>query len=302
MESTIKSFSEIYKTVYDLPGISDKRAHEEMQKFMNEASSTGLGHPAVSNIQLGETLPGSIVVFFMDIRGFTKMSIALGNEELIKILQAITAASIISIKQYGGYVIEFTGDGVMAYFGQGLNTTERDAFNALKTCAFLMNGIKEVVNQYLNKLLDETVRVGMGIEHGNTLWTRIGSKETNQVKPVSEVSFIAGKNSSHAKPWEVVMGKNIATWIPDRFKGTYDSYSFQKNGEKYTYERSTFNWESFFTEYCQNVSDLEKSLFRNKLPVLSPRVISNDGLVAPVIRKENANPGPRPLKDQPFFG
>ena len=56
-----------------------------------------------------------------------------------------------------------------------------------------MHGIKEVVNQYLDKLLDETVKVGMGIEYGNVLWTRIGLSDANQVKPISEVSFIAGK-------------------------------------------------------------------------------------------------------------
>lgn len=224
MTNSIRSFSEIYKSVYDKPSQHYDAVLGEMKSILNKSVSTGLGHPKVTEVEIGETIPGSLIVFFMDIRGFTKMSIALDNEELVKILQAITAASIISIRQYGGYVAEFTGDGVMAYFGQGYTTTERDAFNSLRTCAFLMHGIKEVVNQYLDKLLDETVKVGMGLEYGNVLWTRIGLSDTNQVKPISEVSFISGKNSSHAGSWEVIMGKNIAEWVPGIYKDKYEKY------------------------------------------------------------------------------
>lgn len=301
MANTIRSFSEIYKSVYDKPSQQFDTVLGEMKSILNKSVSTGLGHPKVIDVEIGETIPGSLIVFFMDIRGFTKMSIALDNQELVKILQAITAASIISIRLYGGYVVEFTGDGVMAYFGQGYTTTERDAFNSLRTCAFLMHGIKEVVNQYLDKLLDETVKVGMGIEYGNVLWTRIGSSDANQVKPISEVSFIAGKNSSHASSWEVIMGKNIAEWVPGKYKEKYEAYSFQKDQVKYAYERFSFKWDSFYKELCQNSNEFEKGLISNKLPVLKSITVSNSGSVVAAIAEKNTNKGPRPLKDQPFF-
>ncbi|HHU83495.1 MAG TPA: adenylate/guanylate cyclase domain-containing protein [Firmicutes bacterium] len=301
MANTIRSFSDIYKSVYDKPSVQYDTILGEMKSIFNKSASTGLGHSKVTDVEIGETIPGSLIVFFMDIRGFTKMSIALDNQELVKILQAITAASIISIRQYGGYVAEFTGDGVMAYFGQGYTTTEKDAFNSLRTCAFLMHGIKEVVNQYLDKLLDETVKVGMGIEYGNVLWTRIGLSDANQVKPISEVSFIAGKNSSHASSWEVIMGKNIAEWVPDKYKEKYETYSFQKDQLKYAYERFSFKWQSFYNEFCQNSKELEKGLISNKLPVLKSITVSNSGSLVTATTNKNTNKGPRPLKDQPFF-
>lgn len=124
MANTIRSFSDIYKSVYDKPSVQYDTILGEMKSIFNKSASTGLGHSKVTDVEIGETIPGSLIVF-MDIRGFTKMSIALDNQELVKILQAITAASIISIRQYGGYVAEFTGDGVMAYFGQGYTTTEK---------------------------------------------------------------------------------------------------------------------------------------------------------------------------------
>lgn len=301
MANTIRSFSEIFKSIYDKPTQHYDTVIGEMKSVINKSISVGLGHPEVIDVEIGETIPGSLIVFFMDIRGFTKMSIALENEELVKILQAITTASIISIMQYGGHVKEFTGDGVMAYFGQGYTATERDAFNSLKAGAFLMHGIKEVVNKYLDQLLDETVRVGMGIEYGNVLWTKIGLPDINQVKPISEVSFIAGKNSSEAKSWEVIIGKNIGEWLPNIYKEKYESYSFQKDNTKYAYERFSFDWESFHTEFCENSYELEKGITNKKLPVLKSITVSNDGSLAAATLDKDINKGPRPLKDQPFF-
>lgn len=301
MANTTRSFSEIFKSVYDKPNQHFDTVLGEMKSIINKSASTGLGHPIVTEVEIGETIPGSLIVFFMDIRGFTKMSIALDNEEVVKILQAITAASIISIRQYGGYVAEFTGDGVMAYFGQGHTTTERDAFNSLRTCAFLMNGIKDVVNKYLDQLLDETVKVGMGIEYGNVLWTRIGLPDINQVKPISEVSFIAGKNSSHANSWEVIMGKNISDWLPDKYKEKYETYAFQKDNKKYAYERFSFKWETFYNKFCENSDELEKGLISNKLPALKSIMVLNDGSLVAATKENNTSKGPRPLKDQPFF-
>lgn len=297
---TRKTFSEIYKSIYDKPNQYYDSELGEMKSF-NKSASTGLGTPKGVEVDIGEKIPGSLIVFFIDIRGFTKMSIALENEELVRILQAITVASVISIQQYGGHVIEFTGDGVMAYFGQGYTAAAEDAFNALKTCAFLMYGIKEVVNKYLDKLLDETVKVGIGIEYGNVLWTKIGTSNTNQVKPISEVTFIAGKNSSQAKSWEVLMGKDIADWVPVTYKEKSEAYSFQKNNKQYNYERFTFNWESFYTKFCENSYELRKGLINKGLPAIKPITISNDGSLTHPASAKIIPKGPRPLKDQPFF-
>lgn len=298
MANATRSFTDIFKSVYDQPN-QRFDAVGEQRTVINK--SIGLSQSELIEVEIGETVPGSLIVFFIDIRGFTKMSIALDNAELVKILQAITAASIISIEQYGGHVAEFTGDGVMAYFGQGYTTTERDAFDSLKACAFLMQGIKDVVNKYLNQILDESIRVGMGIEYGNVLWTRIGLSETSQVKPISEVSFIAGKNSSQAKSWEVIMGKNIAGWLFDKYKEKYEPYSFQKDNTEYSYERFLFNWQGFYTKFCENSYELEKILLSNKLPALRTIGVSSFGSLTAGATETIVSKGPRPLKDQPFF-
>jgi hypothetical protein len=83
MANTIRSFSDIYKSVYDKPSVQYDTILGEMKSIFNKSASTGLGHSKVTDVEIGETIPGSLIVFFMDIRGFTKMSIALDNQELV---------------------------------------------------------------------------------------------------------------------------------------------------------------------------------------------------------------------------
>ncbi|MDW7669382.1 MAG: adenylate/guanylate cyclase domain-containing protein [Bacillota bacterium] len=290
-----KSFSELFKSAYN--GYEHRDIVEFAEKQAIHKSLTGgLGHPEYEDIELFEVVPGNLVVLFMDIRGFTKLSIALDNEELIRILQSITVASILSVRNFGGYIAEFTGDGIMAYFG-GRQTAEDDAFNALNAAAHMIKEIKGPVNAELNGNGDESVKVGMGLEFGNVLWTRLGLNNSNQVKPISEVNFISGKSSGQAKSWEIVVGQNLAEWIPDEFKDDYETYSFQKNKETYEYNRYLFKWEKYNT--AKEARNIEQAMKSKKLPAIKPIFMSSTGAIS---TGKSGSTGPRPLKDKPFFG
>ena len=72
MANTIRSFSDIYKSVYDKPSVQYDTILGEMKSIFNKSASTGLGHSKVTDVEIGETIPGSLIVFFMDIRGLQR--------------------------------------------------------------------------------------------------------------------------------------------------------------------------------------------------------------------------------------
>ena len=293
-----RNFSEIYNSIYE-----NSKNNRDLFFGMNEtraALTEGFGHPGFVDLKYGEIISGNIIVLFMDIRGFTKISVALENEELIRILQATTIASIYSVRKFGGYIIDLTGDGIMAYFGDGIRTNKNDALNSIKTASFLMDGVKNTVNKHLDKNNDETIRIGIGLEYGKALWTLIGTEDTSQAKPISEVTYIAGKNSSHAKSWEVIMGKNISDWVPEVFKDNYEPYKFHKDGKEYEYKRYSLKWQEINTQLISNSMKFEYSLLQKNLPILDSVTQSNLGNISTNSNNTKTN-GPRPLKDQPFF-
>jgi len=302
-----KSFRDLFASAYEGGKVqkrasrssfaSDRAAITDSIQKSTAAAPGALGHPDYEGLAVGQTALSKSVVFFLDIRGFTKLSFVLENEELLLILQALTTASVLSVLQFGGHVIEFTGDGIMAVFGDHQGSPEETAFASLNAASFLMNGIKNDVNAQLAIGGGESVRVGIGMEFGEILWSRIGVLGRTQVKPISEVTFLAGKlsTSKYTRSWEAKVGANLASWIQEDLKQKAPRYEFSIGDRKYSRELYLFDWQAFSRSSQANSAELRRRLLARKLegPVT---------LAANVIGSTNPpSAGPRKLKDQPFF-
>src|SRR6185312_15926008 len=106
--------------------------------------------------------------------GITKLSFALDSEELLRVIQALTEASIRAIHDGGGYIGEFTGDGVMSYYGDSTLSDEEATLAALETMSVLFKSVEDIVNPKLKVDGLDPIRISAGMEFGEILWTRIG--------------------------------------------------------------------------------------------------------------------------------
>jgi class 3 adenylate cyclase len=262
-------FDEFFSNAYKRAKTAGLRKSVEARDSAGLQVTAGaeLGHPDFEHLKVGEKKEAQGVVFFLDIRGFTKLSFVLPNDELLWILQALTEAAIRSVIQFGGHVIEFTGDGIMAVFGDSRTVPEIAGFVALHTTSFLMKGVQDYVNPQLQRLGTEPVRIGVGMEFGDILWSRIGILNTTQVKPISEATFLAGKLScgGKTKAWEAMVGANLAAWIPGDFKVPAPKYKFTANGVEYSRDLFLFKWDQFGSANQVGGGELQKRLLGHKL-------------------------------------
>jgi class 3 adenylate cyclase len=264
-----QSFGDFFSSAYKRAQTTGLKKSFEARDSAGLQATAGaqLGHPDFEHLKVGERKEAQGVVFFLDIRGFTKLSFVLPNDELLWILQALTEAAIKSVIQFGGHVIEFTGDGIMAVFGDSHTAAESAGFAALDATAFLMKGVQDYVNPQLESLGTEPVRIGVGMEFGDILWSRIGILNTTQVKPISEATFLAGKLScgGKTKAWEAMVGANLAAWIPDDFKVPAPKYKFTANGVEYSRDLFLFKWDQFGSANRTGGGELRKRLLGHKL-------------------------------------
>jgi len=276
-----RNFDQLFSSAYDrakTTGFSKTAALRE-SRALDASVAAQLGHPDFESLKVGETAEDQGVVFFLDIRGFTKLSFVLSNRELLWILQALTEAAVESVLQYSGHVIEFTGDGIMAVFGDSRMASEESAFAALHTTSFLMKGIQDYVNPRLEHFGSEPIRTAVGMEFGDILWSRIGVLNRSQVKPISEATFLAGKLScgGKTKAWEAMVGASLAEWVPDGFKMSAPKYKFVANGVEYSRDLYLFKWEQFGNENQLRPKESRKLLLERKLiarPQKSPYLTS----------------------------
>lgn len=257
------SFRDRYFNIRDKENAQLSEAYKAFKAYEQVAPYLP-GHPDYHMLPFGVTVPGQNAIFIIDIRGFTRICIAHDNEDAFKIIWAVTEATLGSIADYGGFVGEFTGDGVMAYFGREGANPDDAVLESLKAAAALIGDIKSTLAEDLEDELEATLRVGIGLETGEVLWGRVGSPAASDVKPISEVSFIAGKNSSHAsyhpRSWQVLLGRNIAKAVPGEYLEDFEPYEFTYRGQKYNYERHLLRWQEFNRDFTRNEYAMESRM------------------------------------------
>jgi class 3 adenylate cyclase len=259
-----------------------------------------LGHPEYIHLKPGQTMTANAVVGFVDIRGITKLSFALEDPDLLRVIQSLTVASIRQIHEGGGYIGEFTGDGVMAYFGDSTTTDEEATESALETISLLFKSVEEIVNPELARDGLDPIQIAAGLEFGDVLWSRVGLDEVSQLKPIGTPTFLAGKLSSskYTNAWECKIGEKLAAWIPEEYVKKVKQYGpVSVNKREYTRELYLLNWQQFARDTLLNKARVEDLLRRRYAAAVSGgTVLSGSRIVNP-----STQPAPRPLKDQPFF-
>lgn len=261
---------------------------EPAAKSLLRASAAAVGAPHHDDLDVGETRAATLACAFVDLRGFTKMALALPEEKTVRILQSVLIAANVHFAGFGGYVLDFT-DGAMAVFER--DSDAEAVWDAIKAVSFILSDIRTVVNEDLKIAEDHTVRAASGLEFGRVLWTRLGDENTNQVKPISGVSFLAGKNSQggHTKSWQALMGPNIAEFVPDRYKTRSEAYSFQFDNEQLSFERWLLDWEDYLANLARDEASLRRS-FALQGSVLGGRTLTG----------ERSHGSARRLRDEPY--
>ena len=301
------------RQAYDNFGESFRRAYEKATPFQKTArvtdsvmaeapSAVELGHPEYVDLKAGQMRSANAVVGFVDIRGITKLSFALDSEELLRVIQALTEASIRAIHDGGGYIGEFTGDGVMSYFGDSTLSDEEATLAALETMSVLFKSVEDIVNPKLKVDGLDPIRISAGMEFGEILWTRIGVGSVSQLKPIGTATFLAGKLSQggYTNSWECKVGGELANWIPDEFRQKAKQYGpVVVNGQQFTRDLYLFNWRQYAADSIANQAETESKVRKRFLGSgkLSA-VMAATNIVSPA---PTTRSGPRPLKDQPFF-
>lgn len=169
--------------------------------------------PDLENIELGGSRQFHLAVLSIDIRGFTKVTMNLGDANLQKLarLQALYLSQVSAIvKENNGVTEKYTGDGVMGLFGTEFDTKAVEDVNNATRCALdLKLLLKNSLNPYLSKNNLPQIEVGMGIDYGPVLMEKVGLRGENQFSLAGRAVSLAAKMQSLAMSNNIYVGDNI---------------------------------------------------------------------------------------------
>jgi adenylate cyclase len=110
----------------------------------------------------------TFVVLHVDLVGSTKMAMRLPLDRLTMIIQAFNQEMSVAVKAFGGYILKYVGDAILAFFVLPGNKTEAKAacINAVNCAKYMLRIARGAINPILNKYDCPEINLRIGLDIG----------------------------------------------------------------------------------------------------------------------------------------
>lgn len=149
-----------------------------------------------------------MTVMFADLVGWAELAMRLGEDDCREVLRQYHEVGRRCVHSYGGWVAQYLGDGLMAYFGFP-RVHEDDAQRAVRAALAIVREM-DTLNRQVPAAAGGWLSVRVGIHSGPTVIDTIVLDPRREMLAHSHVPSIAARIQSVAEPNSVVVSD--ATW------------------------------------------------------------------------------------------
>jgi predicted ATPase/class 3 adenylate cyclase len=178
------------------------------RRFVPHEFLRTLGRESILDVRLGDQIRGEMTVLFSDIRSYTTLSEGMTPEENFNFINAYLKRVGPSIKQNGGFINQYYGDGIMAIFPSRPEDALRAALDALKKLA-AYNVEREGKGR-------KAIQLGVGLHTGKLMLGVIGDEERHDTGVISDAVNTAARVEGLTKTYgaSVVVSEDCLLGIP----------------------------------------------------------------------------------------
>ena len=143
------------------------------------------------------------VIMVVDIVGSTDMNIAMHPSAYAVMVQSFINEIRLLVRKHTGYVLKYTGDGLIAYFSEPNITGKHD--NAIQCATRIPTLLNDVLNPVLNEFDMPSLQFRVGLDTGSA---EIFPGAQNSQDLLGTTVSLAAKIESTANTNEILMGDN----------------------------------------------------------------------------------------------
>jgi adenylate cyclase len=165
----------------------------------------------------GERKP--VTILFSDIRGFTSMSEAMEEDEIIGHLDEYFTEMVECVNHHGGTLHKFIGDAIMAVWGDVISHgPEIDARNALRAALEMRTALAKL-NEKWRAEERQLFRIGIGLNQGTVLVGNIGAPQRMEFTVIGDAVNVASRVEGLTKEWhtDIAVGENVQALLHEQF-------------------------------------------------------------------------------------
>jgi len=174
-----------------------------------------------------------IFVMYIDLVGSTNMSLSLPAEKVVTIISSFAQEMAYTVTQFGGYMLKFVGDAVLAYFNAE-NDLIYPADNIINCAKSMLRVLTDGINPALTINGYPSLSAKIGIDHGQNIIVRYGSdKRKSHVDILGPSMNMAAKIQNMAKPNQLLIGGDVYTKLHPETQKSFKKKIFSKTKWKY---------------------------------------------------------------------
>ncbi len=225
-------------------GQAIRLAQERVWKALKVESQFNLSIEETQNI-LAKFAKSRVtfVILHIDLVGSTRLSMTLPVDRLATIIQAFTQEMSLTISAYGGYVLKYVGDAILAFFPATGDDYYLPCINAVNCARSMIKIMREGINPILNQYDYPEMSVRVGIDVGENVVVQYGW-DTHTVEGGRRLRAphydilgytinVATKMTVLARPDQIVIGQMVYDVLDERQKSTF--HRLQVSPEVWSY-------------------------------------------------------------------
>ena len=170
---------------------------------------------------------------YVDLVGSTNMSLSLPEEKVVTIISSFAQEMAYTVTQFGGYMLKFVGDAVLAYFNAE-NDLIYPADNIINCAKSMLRVLTDGINPVLTINGYPSLAAKIGIDHGQNIIVRYGSdKRKSHVDILGPSMNMAAKIQNMAKPNQLLIGGDVYAKLHPETQKSFTKKIFSKTKWKY---------------------------------------------------------------------
>jgi adenylate cyclase len=186
------------------------REKERITNTLGRHVGREVAHELLANESDLDGIEKEIAVLFSDIRGFTTRCEQISPKNAVRILNVFHSAMTEEIETNHGIMNQIIGDGLMAIFG-ATSTSARIADNAVDAAIAIMGRMPEV-NQHIEEMGFDAIRIGIGIHTGPAVIGVIGSPLRQIYTAIGDTVNTAARIEGKTKELKTRVLISESTW------------------------------------------------------------------------------------------
>ena len=179
----------------------------------------------------------SLVIMYADLVGSTNMCMTLPAEKMVTKIRVFTYEMTSIVRSYGGYVLKYVGDAIIAFFPLGYNkllACDKSVQCAESMITVIKNGINPILDEYNYPEL----HVRIGIDEGENVIVQYGHDKSSLIDILGYSMSITAKITSLTNPDKITIGEDLYDMLRPEIKSKFIELGSNIENWKYTDSRT----------------------------------------------------------------